>query len=56
MTLDKIHKNLGRWGKSKPTMMGRAKIIQVIVGGHTQFLMKAQGMPKHIEKAITKII
>ena len=54
--LDKINKNLKRWGKSKPTMMGRVHIIQAIVGGHTQFLTKAQGMPKHIESAITKII
>ena len=39
-----------------PTMKGRKIITQAIVGGYTQFLTKAQGMPTHIEKALTKII
>ena len=30
--------------------------VQIIVGGYTQFLTKAQGMPPHIEAALTKII
>jgi hypothetical protein len=53
--VDKIHKNLGRWNKTYPTMKGRKAIIQIIVGGYTQFLMKVQGMPPHIEAALTKI-
>ena len=52
--VDKIHKNLGRWNKTYPTMKGWKAIIQIIVGGYTQFLMKAQGMPPHIEAALTK--
>lgn len=31
-------------------------IVQIIVGRYTQFLTKAQGMPMHIEVALTKII
>lgn len=30
-------------------------IVQSVVGGRTQFLAKAQGMPEHIEKALLKI-
>ena len=54
--VDKIHKNLDRWKKTYPTMKGRKTIVQIIVGGYTQFLTKAQGMPTHIEAALTKII
>jgi hypothetical protein len=54
--LDKMQKALNTWSKSHPTLMGRKLIIQATVGGLTQFLTKAQGMPKHIEQAITKII
>ena len=54
--LDKTHKNLERWKKTHPTMKGRKAIVQIIVGGYTQFLTKAQGMPTHIESALTKMI
>ena len=37
-------------------MKGRKAIIQIIVGGHTQFMTKAQGMPPHTEAALTKTI
>jgi exonuclease III len=53
--LEKTKKNLERWGKGHPTMRGRKIIIQAIIGGHTQFLTMAQGMPPHIEKALTKM-
>lgn len=36
--------------------MGQKTNIQVVVVGLTQFLTKVQGMPKHIEKATTKMI
>ena len=39
-----------------PTMKGQKVIVQIIVGGYTQFLTKAQGMPTHIESALTKMI
>jgi hypothetical protein len=54
--IDKIHKNLTLWNKSHPTLRGRKTIIQMIVGGYTQFLTMAQGMPKHTESALIKII
>ena len=55
VTLDKIRKKLERWKKSHPTIYGKRLIIQAIIGGHTQFLAMAQGMPRHIEDAITKM-
>ena len=51
-----IKARLEFWKKSWPTMDGRKTIIQVVVGGCTQFLAKAQGMPKHIETALISII
>ena len=54
--LDKIKQYLDRWKRTFPTMRGRKIIIQIVIGGLTQFLAKAQGMPAHIEFAITKII
>ena len=37
-------------------MAGRKIIVQAIAGVCTQFLAKAQGMPPHIETALTKMI
>jgi hypothetical protein len=37
-------------------MYSKRLIIQAIVGGHTQFLTKAQGMPPNIETTLTKMI
>jgi ribonuclease HI len=54
--IDKINSNLERWKHLHPTLNGRKLIIQVVVGGHTQFLANAQGMPKHIENALKRII
>ena len=54
--LAKINKLLDLWRKSNPTMLGRKTIVQAIVGGLTQYLAQAQGMPNHIETALTKII
>lgn len=56
MILDKIVRKLEIWGRLHPTLYGKRIIIQAVVGGHTQFLTKAQGMPTHIEDAITKSI
>jgi hypothetical protein len=54
--LDLIKKDLDRWNKNRPTLHGRKTILQAIVGGRTQFLTKAQGMPPSIETALIKII
>jgi ribonuclease HI len=53
--IDRVHKRLERWATSYPTLMGRKLIIQSVVGGHTQFLTMAQGMPTNIEDALIKI-
>ena len=45
--LDKIIRKLEIWGRSHPTLYGKRLIVQAVVGGHTQFLTKAQGMPTH---------
>ena len=54
--VDKTQKNLERWKKTHPMMKGRKVIVQIVVGGYTQFLTKAQGMPTHIETTLTKLI
>ena len=54
--VERIHKSLVHWNKMLPTMKGRATIVQAVVGGCMQYLTMAQGMPSHIEFALTKII
>ncbi|KIK38569.1 hypothetical protein CY34DRAFT_60764, partial [Suillus luteus UH-Slu-Lm8-n1] len=54
--LEKIEKNLNRWNLCNPSLDGKRLIVQMVVGGMTQFLTKAQDMPKSIEMAITKKI
>ena len=54
--IDKISKDLDLWRRIHPTLDGKQTIIQAIVGGHTQFLTKAQGMPKNIIEAIIRIV
>ena len=54
--LNTIKAKLDKWGKAHPTLNGKRLIVQSIVGGHTQFLTKAQGMPPPIEKALSKMI
>ena len=54
--LDIIREKLERWNRTHPTLYGKRLIAQVVIGGHTQFLTKAQGMPPHIEEALTKIL
>ncbi|KAE9409449.1 hypothetical protein BT96DRAFT_953372 [Gymnopus androsaceus JB14] len=44
--IEKIDTNLARWAKSGPTMDERRAIIQMVVGGMTQYLTVVQGMPK----------
>lgn len=54
--IEKVERNLTRWGRSHPTLDGRKLIIQMIVGGMTQYLTKIQGMPKDIENRLIQII
>lgn len=54
--LDKIRKKLKLWKRSHPMIYGKCLITQAIVGGHTQFLVMVQGMLRHIEEALIKIM
>jgi len=54
--LDKIRDNLNRWNMGHPTLFGRRLIIQMVVGGMTQYLAKVQTMPKQVEDTLEKII
>ena len=53
-TLDKVEAALTQWEKTKPTMAGRKHIVQMVVGGMTQYKAKVQGMPKKVEETLTK--
>jgi ribonuclease HI len=54
--IDKIRNSLDQWNKSHPTLFGRRLIIQMIVGGMSQYLATTQGMPKHVVQLLEKII
>ncbi|KAJ4475014.1 hypothetical protein J3R30DRAFT_3505904 [Lentinula aciculospora] len=54
LVLDKIDKNLVRWLANGLTMEGQRHVIQMIIGGMTQYLATVQGMPKDIEKWLMK--
>jgi len=54
--LNQVKTSLDNWQRGHPTLDGKRLITQMIAGGKTQFLAKAQGMPKNIERALIKII
>ena len=54
--LDKVKTTLENWNRGHPSLEAKRHIVQMFAGGMTQFLTAAQGMPKHIETALTKII
>ncbi len=45
-----------KWTCGHPSLNGKQMIVQTFVGGYTQFLVKAQGMPKEIATKLDKII
>jgi ribonuclease HI len=53
--LDKIKETLDQWASACPTLDAKRLIIQMVVGGMTQFLTKAQGMPPMITKRLITI-
>ena len=55
-TIDRITASLAQWGKSHPTIIGRCLIVNMEVGGCTQYLSYVQGMPLSVEKRLTKLI
>jgi len=54
--LDKIDHSLKRWEKCNPTIEGRKLIVQIVVGGMTQYLTQVQGMPAATEKKLERKI
>ncbi|KAF7790282.1 hypothetical protein EIP86_001236 [Pleurotus ostreatoroseus] len=54
--LDAVNADLTTWRKVHSTLEGRRLVVNAFVGGRTQFLAKAQGMPKHIEQALVKMV
>jgi ribonuclease HI/exonuclease III len=54
--LDKIEADLDRWNKGHPTLDGKKHIVQMVVGGKTQYLTRVQGMPKDVENRIKRLI
>jgi hypothetical protein len=53
---DKINISLNTWNKSHPSLDGKCLIIQMVIGGMTQFLTKAQGMPTNTTLTLIKTI
>ncbi|EJD49463.1 hypothetical protein AURDEDRAFT_46855, partial [Auricularia subglabra TFB-10046 SS5] len=53
--LDHLSATLDRWDKTSPTAYGRGIISRVIIGGHTQYLTSAQGMPEDVAERVEKI-
>ncbi|KAI0348932.1 hypothetical protein OH77DRAFT_1378461, partial [Trametes cingulata] len=51
-----VERSLERWSQRKPSLHGRKLIVGMEVAGRTQFLTKAQTMPDHVEKRLTKIM
>ena len=54
--INKIKMNLEKWNKIRPSIDRKCQIIQVIVGGFTQFLTQVQGMLTHVESVLKKIV
>ena len=54
--INTINTKLERWKKTHPSLNGRKITTQMIIGGHTQFLTQAQGMPNDIEDILSKIL
>ncbi|KAL1938790.1 hypothetical protein VTO73DRAFT_11170 [Trametes versicolor] len=54
--IETMKKNMERWEKGKPTLWGRKLAVDLEIGGRTQFLAKAQGMPKKVENVVARMI
>jgi hypothetical protein len=52
--LEKISADLDRWNISMPTLEGKRHIINMVIGGRTQYLSRVQGMPQDIEETLKK--
>ena len=53
---ESIEKDFKRWEARYPTLEGKRHVVQMIAGGKTQFLTRAQGMPISVQTKISKMI
>ncbi|KAH9910805.1 uncharacterized protein BXZ73DRAFT_93580 [Epithele typhae] len=53
--LAKVAKTLERWTISHPTLEGKRHVVQMFLGGMTQFLTDVQCMPDLVRKCLNKI-
>lgn len=53
--LETIQHHFDLWDQCHPTIFGRKMIVEMEVGGRTQYLAKVQGMPKHVQQQIIKM-
>ncbi|EIN08078.1 hypothetical protein PUNSTDRAFT_69375, partial [Punctularia strigosozonata HHB-11173 SS5] len=55
-TVRKVDKELRRWHTAKPTLHAKALVVQMTVGGLTQYKTRVQGMPNSIQEELNKSI
>ncbi|EIN12478.1 hypothetical protein PUNSTDRAFT_60471, partial [Punctularia strigosozonata HHB-11173 SS5] len=55
-TVRKIDKELRRWRAAKPTMHAKALVVQMVVGGLTQYKTRVQGMPDSVREELNRSI
>ncbi|KAH6867826.1 hypothetical protein BKA70DRAFT_1132449, partial [Coprinopsis sp. MPI-PUGE-AT-0042] len=55
-TIEQVIRALERWSRTNPTVEGRRHIVNMEVGGRTQYREDVQGMPEIVRRAINKLI
>ena len=56
IVIKKVEEKLERWSRCHPSTTGKCLIAQLVVGGQTQFLTKAQGMSRNTETRLNRIL
>src|SRR5258708_4344905 len=54
--INDIEGSLKQWDKAYPSIEGRKHIVQMVIGGKSQFITAAQGMPSKYEDYLNKRI
>ena len=54
--LNQMEEALSKWEKCSPSLNGRRLVIQMVIGGMTQYLTKVQGMPPEVERKVNGLI
>ncbi|TBU42487.1 hypothetical protein BD309DRAFT_866204, partial [Dichomitus squalens] len=53
-TLSKLRDTLDRWKKGHSTILGKKHVVQMFIGGMTQYLTDVQRMPADIQRRLMK--